>query len=377
MSRCSSPETLAAHTREELDPVRRREVEAHLATCERCRLGVLLISQPAATSGAGATMKAESPGEGHLEPQEVYQLIEKSLSGKKRREVEDHLDRCPECVRYVATVLAAEAPASVEEEAALRQIPSASPAQLLDGLRSRIVATSPGSRRGWRLNWGKVMPVAAAVAGMALFLVWVQSYVIAPLRSRNLVARAITDLISLRQGTGRVPLRYIAGFQRALVTRSGFDQADPAEQAMEAEIESRLRRAVELAPREVGARIALGLYLLDSGRLDEAEASLREVIELDPNVVEAINGLGVLYFERSLRDPSRAGELKREGLSLLLRAREIDPDNLMVLYNLAAFYQETGAFLTARQAWLAYLNEDARSEWSEVARENLRSLGFR
>ena len=221
------------------------------------------------------------------------------------------------------------------------------------------------------------MPVAAAVAGMALFLVWVQSYVIAPLRSRNLVARAITDLISLRQGTGRVPLRYIAGFQRALVTRSGFDQADPAEQAMEAEIESRLRRAVELAPRELGTRIALGLYLLDSGRLDEAEASLREALELDPNEVEAINGLGVLYFERSLRDPSRAGELKREGLSLLLRAREIDPDNLMVLYNLAVFYQETGAFLTARQAWLAYMDKDARSEWSEVARENLRSLGFR
>jgi len=104
---------------------------------------------------------------------------------------------------------------------------------------------------------------------------------------------------------------------------------------------------------------------------------LREALELDPNEVEAINGLGVLYFERSLRDPSRAGELKREGLSLLLRAREIDPDNLMVLYNLAVFYQETGAFLTARQAWLAYMDKDARSEWSEVARENLRSLGFR
>jgi tetratricopeptide (TPR) repeat protein len=322
-------------------------------------------------------MNDTEPTDGHLGPEDVYGLIEKSLPAKRSREVQDHLDRCAECVRYAANVLAAEAPPTAEEEAAFSRLPDSNASDLLARLRPRIVATSPGSHRTARLTWAKILPAAAGVMGLALLSWWTYANVVSPLRSRNLIAQATTDLIALRQGTGRLPLRYVPGFQRGHVTRSGFDVADPDEQALETSIESRLRRATELAPREAGARTALGLFLLDANRLDESETLLREALELDPDSVEALNGLSVIYFDRALRLPSRAEELRQEGLSLLRRALAIDEQNLMVLYNLAVYYQETGSPQNARRAWLAYTSQDGTSEWAAVAQENLRSLGFR
>lgn len=376
MTRCPSPDELAARLRHELDPLTQSVVETHLGACERCRLRTLLLEQPQIPSGSSDAMKDEQPTENHLQPEDVYGFIEKSLSGKRLREVKDHLDRCADCVRYAATVLTAETPASTEEEAALAELPESSLSDLLARLRPSIVATSPGSHRAPQLTWAKILPAAAGVVGFALFLLWAHAYVISPLRSRSLVAQATTDLITLRQGTGRLPLRYIPGFQRARVTRSGFDTADPDEQGIEEAIESTLRRAVELAPRDVHARTTLGVFLLDTARLEESETLLREALEIDPDSVEALNGLSVLYFEHALRVPSQADELRQEGLSLLRRALAIDEDNLMVLFNLAVYYQETGSLQTARRAWLAYTGQDGTSEWSEVARENLRSLGF-
>ena len=142
----------------------------------------------------------------------------------------------------------------------MNALPAATPAEILARLRPRIIETSPGSQR--KLHWSQLrtsLPIAAAVAGFAILFFVIQTYVIAPMSSRRLVAQATDALIAIRQGTGRVPLRYIPGFQRARVTRSGFDVADPEEEAIEAEIEARFQRAVALAPHEVTAKLALGL----------------------------------------------------------------------------------------------------------------------
>jgi cytochrome c-type biogenesis protein CcmH/NrfG len=381
MTRCPSADELAAYARHELDPLTQGIVETHVGACERCRLGTLLLDGPNIPLKAGDPMTDSEFTDGHLEPEDVYGFIEKSLSARRSREVQDHLDRCAECVRYVATVLAAEAPPTGEEDAVLSRSPDSSARDLLARLRPRIVATSPPSHRlphrTARLTWAKVLPVAAGIVGFALFSWWAYATVISPLRSRNLIAQATTDWIVLRQGTGRLPLRYVPGFQRGHATRSGFDSADSDEQALEISIESRLRRAIELAPRDARARTALGLFLLDAARLDEAETLLREALELDPDSVEALNGLSAIYYDRSLRQPSQAEELRQEGLTLLRRALTIDEHNLMVLYNLAVFYQEDGLPQTARRAWLAYTSHDATSEWAAVAQENLKLLGFR
>jgi hypothetical protein len=272
----------------------------------------------------------------------------------------------------VAAALGSEKPPSADEEAALNGLPNPTPAELLAGLRTRIIETSPSSQR--KLPWRQLrttLPIAAALAGFAILFFVIQSYVIAPMSSRRLVAQATDALINIRQGTGRVPLRYIPGFERARVTRSGFDVTDPEQEAIEAEIELRFRRAVALAPHEITAKLALGLFLLDAGRLEESETELREASELAPDSVAVMNGMAVLYFEKGLREPDQAAVLMREGLALLQRARGFEPENLMVLYNLAVFYQETGSANLAAQYWLSYLAQDPNSEWSQVAQENL------
>lgn len=373
-SDCPSPSVLAAHARGKLDPATSSKVETHLAACERCQLAVLLLKKPSAFTEEGNAMNSDPPIEGHLSPEAVYHFIEGTLSRSQRAHVEDHLDSCLDCVRDVAAALGSEKPPSADEEAALNELPAATPAEILARLRPRIIETSPGSHR--KLHWSPLrttLPIAAAVAGFAILFFVIQTYVISPMSSRRLVAQATDALITIRQGTGRVPLRYIPGFQRARVTRSGFDVADPEEEAIEAEIEARFRRAVALAPREVTAKLALGLFLLDAGRLSEAETELREAWELAPDsvAVAVINGMAVLYFEKGLREPNEAPALMREGLGLLQRARGIEPENLMVLYNLAVFYQETGSANLAAQYWLGYLAQDPNSEWSQVAQENL------
>ena len=373
-SDCPSPSVLAAHARGKLDPATSSKVETHLAACERCQLAVLLLRKPSAFTEEGNAMNSDPPIEGHLSPEAVYHFIEGTLSRSQRAQVEDHLDSCLDCVRDVAAALGSEKPPSADEEAALNELPAATPAEILARLRPRIIETSPGSQR--KLHWSQLrttLPIAAAVAGFAILFFAVQTYIIAPMSSRRLVAQATDALIAIRQGTGRVPLRYIPGFQRAQVTRSGFDVADPEEEAIEAEIEARFRRAIALAPREVTARLALGLFLLDAGRLSEAETELREAWELAPDsvAVAVINGMAVLYFEKALREPNEAPALMREGLGLLQRARGIEPENLMVLYNLAVFYQEIGSANLAAQYWLSYLAQDPNSEWSQVAQENL------
>jgi tetratricopeptide (TPR) repeat protein len=321
---------------------------------------------------------AEAAGEGHLSPEDVYGFIEKTLSRSRLRQAETHLDACPQCVRYLATLLSADQPASPEEEAALARMPAPSPAEIMARLRARIIATSPGSasRKRPRLGWKRMIPAVAALGVIIATFVLMQYLVIAPMRSRRLVAQAINNLVAVRQGTGRVPLRYIPEFRRARVTRSGFDTPDPTEQEIEAAIESRFRRAVELAPRGLEARLGLGLFLLDRGDMEEAETQLRQALELDPGSVEAQNGLAVLYYERALRNPDRAEAFRREGLALLQELSQSDPDNLMVAYNLAVFYQDLGLLPEARQAWTVYLAKDPTSEWAEVASDNLRSLGF-
>ena len=371
---CPSPSVLAAHARGKLDPAILGGVETHLAACERCQLAVLLLREPSAFTKEGNAMNSDPPTEGHLSPEEVYHFIEGTLSRSQRAEVEDHLDSCVDCLRDVATAFGSEKPPSANEEAALNEHPHPTPAELLTRLRSRIIETSPSSQR--KLPWSQLrttLPIAAAVAGFAILFFVIQSYVIAPMSSRRLVAQATDALINIRQGTGRVPLRYIPGFERARVTRSGFDVTDPEQEAIEAEIELRFRRAVALAPNEVTAKLALGLFLLDAGRLKEAETELREASELAPEsvTVAVLNGMAVLHFEKALREPDQAAALMREGLGLLQRARSIEPENLMVLYNLAVFYQEAGSGNLAAQYWLAYLTQDPSSEWSQVARENL------
>ena len=199
----------------------------------------------------------------------------------------------------------------------------------------------------------------------------VQKLLIAPTRARQIATRTMADLVALRQETGRVPLRYIPGFHRARVTRSGFDMVDPAEE----HIEIKLREAAELAPGELESQTALGLYLLDKGALEEAERRLQDALDIAPESSAAKNGLAVVYFELALRDSQTAPDYLRRGLTLLREAERQHPVDLQIAFNLGVFYGQLGFPDRARSSWSNYLKLDSDSEWAEVAREKLEDLG--
>lgn len=319
-------------------------------------------------------MTTQEPGKSHLGPEDVDGFLERALPKERLREVEEHLDDCEECVSTLAIVMRASRPASADEEQVLDTL-GGSGSETYQRLHERIAATTPSALRahGVRWEWRTIVPIGAGVAAAALLLVVVQTRILAPARGERLAVQAMRDLVDLRQGTGRIPLRYIPAFERARVTRSGFDEADPAE----SHIEARLRRAVELAPEDPGTRASLGLFLLDQGNLEEAERELEAALELDPDSVLAKNGLAVLWFERSLRQPERADELRRRGLSLLTEARRAAPEDPQVAFNLGIYYQEMGRRDLARHAWAAYLRRESGTEWAEVALENLEALSRR
>jgi tetratricopeptide (TPR) repeat protein len=79
-----------------------------------------------------------------------------------------------------------------------------------------------------------------------------------------------------------------------------------------------LRNALTESPENPVLLTALGSFLVDLGRYDEAERELRRALRLDPMATEARLELGVLYFRRGLY--ARADEELRVACSQ-------DPEN--------------------------------------------------
>ena len=313
--------------------------------------------------------------ENHLSPEDFYQFVERTLPRARLRKVEEHLDRCQDCLGALGRILSADRPGTASEEAALVRLGGSTAATpptaqaAFERLRASIAASAPGPASRGRSSVGG-RGILALAAGLVLIVAGYLSnlYWIAPARSRSLAEQALSDLIRVQQGTGKVPLRYLAGFERARVTRSGFETADPEEEA----IERRLRRAVALAPGEPRARLALGLFLIDQARPAEAEAELRKAREIDPASVAAANGLAVALYLRG--QPSGDQALLRSGLDLLLRTQQRNYRDRQVAFNLGVFYEELGEKALAARAYRNYLREDPSSEWGQVARERLLAL---
>jgi len=305
---------------------------------------------------------------GHLDPSDFHGLLEGTLSRSRRPQVDSHLDGCEECVETLAMILRADRPASREEQAELARIPEPDASEVVARLRPVISA----SAARWRKAAVDFRPLLAAAAmflslGALSWYVYVESWL--PASSRRIAAETLSTMVELRQATGRVPLRYLREFERASVTRSGFDEKNPAEQALLAN----LRTAVEQAPVKE-AVVTLALLLLDDGELDEAESLLQRVLEEEPASVDALNGLAVVYYEKAQRDPESSYSLLQRGLATLRQAQAAAPEDLRVLYNFGRYYEALDMKPAAIQAWSRYLEKDQASQWAEEAAFQLAQL---
>jgi tetratricopeptide (TPR) repeat protein len=311
--------------------------------------------------------KPDTTASGHLDALEFHDLLEDTLPRGRKHEVERHLDGCPECAETLAMIVRADRPASREEQAELSRIPEVDPAEIAAKLQPAIAASA--SRRGTASEWRSLLAAAAVMLGLgaASWQIYTRTWL--PAESRRIASETMSAMVELRQATGRIPLRYITEFERASVTRSGFDEEDP----MGDELLAQLRMAVARAP-EKEAVVTLGLLLLDDGELDEAESLFNQAIETDPNSVDALNGLAVVYYERAQRDSESSYKLLQRGLAYLRQAQLKSPEDLRVLYNFGRYYEALEMRPAAIQAWSRYLEKDKASQWAEEAVYQLAQL---
>jgi Tfp pilus assembly protein PilF len=154
------------------------------------------------------------------------------------------------------------------------------------------------------------------------------------------------------------------GKVRAIITRTAeqwFElglscDIDPASftRAVEA-----YRRALDLAPEWIEARINLGVTLYQLWQLEEAEDAFRQVLRLDPKNATALFNLGCVLYE--------LGELD-QAIRALRRAARLAPASADTHLNLALTYEKTGAVNRARRHWGLYLRYAPNGPWAEHAR---------
>ncbi len=298
---------------------------------------------------------------GHLDLSDFHDLLEGKLARGRKREVDSHLDGCSDCVETLAMIVRADRPASREEQAELARIPEPVATEVAARLRPAIAASAPRTRNA-PVDWTALLAAATILISIGAGGWYLYNERWLPASSRRIARETLSAMVELRQATGRIPLRYITEFERASVTRSGFDEKDPAEAALL----SKLRTAVDRAPVKE-AVLTLGLLLLDDGELDEAESLFRQALETDAASVDALNGLAVVYYEKARRDSEGSYRLLQRGLAYLRQAQAAAPEDLRVLYNFGRYYEALDMNSAAIQAWSRYLEKDKASQWAEEA----------
>lgn len=130
------------------------------------------------------------------------------------------------------------------------------------------------------------------------------------------------------------------------------------QQGRNEEAAASFRRAVELAPGDYRGHYLLATALdrsgarQDAGRRDELIAELRRTLELNPKYAKGHAALAAAYGESGQRD-AEARELEQ--------ARQLDPADPAVLYQLSVLYRRAGRTAEAGSALQAFRQAKARA----------------
>jgi tetratricopeptide (TPR) repeat protein/glycosyltransferase involved in cell wall biosynthesis len=169
---------------------------------------------------------------------------------------------------------------------------------------------------------------------------------------------AMNNLGTVYRGMRR-PEKAVPLFLRALELKPGYLDAMhnlalglPPGIADAELIEGRLRAEVERAPESTAVLGALGVYLQESGRFDEARDVAQAVVSRDPNSIDGWTVLGICAAE--------ALDL-REAIRCYDRALEIDPRAGVVRWNRAIAFLGLGDY---EEGWKGY---EARWELVNMA----------
>lgn len=139
-------------------------------------------------------------------------------------------------------------------------------------------------------------------------------------------------------------------------------EANPARRA---DAREAYKRALELRPTWVEARLNLGTLFFEGESFEEAEVEFRLAVELDPKHPLARFNLAAVLDERGQSEEAREH---------LLEALCLSPGYADACYNLAAVCEKLGRPAEARRYWSRYLEFDTQSQWAAQARRRLAAL---
>jgi Flp pilus assembly protein TadD len=105
------------------------------------------------------------------------------------------------------------------------------------------------------------------------------------------------------------------------MTYADLDQRDEAK--------AEFKAAIELDPQDPLARHELAAMLMDEGDYRGAIALLNEVVRLEPENYEGWLDLGISYAQKGFY---------QEAERCYAKARELNPDDVLLNYNVAALY---------------------------------------
>jgi tetratricopeptide (TPR) repeat protein/TolB-like protein len=126
-----------------------------------------------------------------------------------------------------------------------------------------------------------------------------------------------------------------------------------------------------LTHNPVNARMHASLakvYFTEKGLYYEAVSAYKRAVELDPDLVEARMGLGEIYEEKGLY---------KEAIAEYKRAVELDDKHTGAHYNLAAVYEhvDPGEAITLWERYIELAAPiPAEKDWVEIARQHIRKL---
>ena len=126
-----------------------------------------------------------------------------------------------------------------------------------------------------------------------------------------------------------------------------------------------LSRLLELEPKNINGRVALGTALMRQGSSAEALVELRRAVDDDPTNPWARRNLGAALLNMKQSE---------EGIAHVRRATELNPADLLAWYGLGKALEESGDSVGADTAYHKVLEIDEYGEVGELARTALTRL---
>ncbi|MGZ3426618.1 MAG: tetratricopeptide repeat protein [Polyangia bacterium] len=145
------------------------------------------------------------------------------------------------------------------------------------------------------------------------------------------------------------------------VSAAGLKQAPKIDERMIKEAMGEYQAALSIDPNYVFAQVNLGAALDDLKDRKGARVALEKAVRMGPQSKEAWNNLGAVAAE--MGDTPRA-------LEALGKATALDGAYADAWFNLGMTYEQAGKPKDAAAAWDKYVQIDAKSGWTEIAKQH-------